>query len=87
MSGLSIESRIEVDKVSISLFKVLSIILIFNRGLMQIELRVTWKPLTPEQRIQGRALWVFSTTFFMGSFHISHLGKIQDHLNERFSSS
>lgn len=55
VSELSIESRIKVDKVSISLFKVLSIILIFNRGLMQIELRVTWKPITPEERIQGCA--------------------------------
>ena len=36
LSELSLESRIEVYKVSISLSKVLSIIPIFNRGPMQI---------------------------------------------------
>lgn len=75
---LSIESRLEVDKVSISLFKVFSINLTFNRGLMQIELEVTCNPLTPRKESQDEligfsqplSLWVHFTS-------ISHLGKIQ----------
>lgn len=88
MSGLSKESRIEVDKVSISLFKVLSIILIFSRGLIQILLRVTRKLLTPQGRIPGCAYWFFPTTFFMGSFHFNLTPwkntDLKSHLNETF---
>lgn len=69
MPRLSIESRTEVEKVSMSSFKELSLILTFNRGLMQIKLRVTWNP-TPQERIPECAYWFFLTIFFMGSFHI-----------------
>lgn len=67
---LSIESRIEVDRVSISLFKILSLILTFNGGLMQIEPRVTWNPKQARKESQGvligfsqpLSLWVHFTS-------------------------